>query len=79
MIIARYALNGLPSSILTVPGIGNFSAFSGQLYGRNNPTMASKPEIGPIPPGRYFIVNRQSGGRLGGLSDFALKNIYGTD
>ncbi|MEB6575611.1 MULTISPECIES: DUF2778 domain-containing protein [Enterobacter] len=79
MIIARYALNGLPSSILTVPGIGNFPAFSGQLYGRNNPTMASKQEIGPIPPGRYFIVNRQSGGRLGGLSDFALKNIYGTD
>nr|WP_255344353.1 DUF2778 domain-containing protein [Enterobacter sp. BIDMC 29] len=30
--------------------------------------MASKSEIGPIPPGRYFIVNRQSGGRLGGLS-----------
>ncbi|HIB8955246.1 TPA: DUF2778 domain-containing protein [Enterobacter ludwigii] len=79
MIIARYALNGLPTSILTVAGIGNFPAFSGQMYGRNNVTMSSRKDIGPIPPGRYFIVNRQSGGRLGAITDFELKNFYGTD
>lgn len=79
MIIARYALNGLPSSILSVPGVGNFPAFSGQLYGRNNVTMAGRKNIGPIPPGRYFVVDRKSGGRLGAITDFGLKNIYGTD
>ncbi|WP_330983602.1 MULTISPECIES: DUF2778 domain-containing protein [Enterobacterales] len=79
MIIARYALNGLPTSILTVPGVGNFPAFSGQLYGRNNVTMAGRPDIGPIPPGRYFIVGRKSGGRLGSLRNYFLKNFYGTD
>ncbi|HDR2893240.1 TPA: DUF2778 domain-containing protein [Enterobacter asburiae] len=79
MIIARFALNGLPSSILSVPGIGNFPAFSGQKYGRNNATMAGRKEIGPIPPGRYFVLGRQSGGRLGSLYDSYLKNIYGTD
>ncbi|MGR5945681.1 hypothetical protein [Enterobacter sp. C4G1] len=47
MIIARFALNGLPTSILSVPGVGNFPAFSGQQYGRNNSTMQSRKEIGP--------------------------------
>ncbi|WP_350316774.1 DUF2778 domain-containing protein [Lelliottia wanjuensis] len=79
MIIARFALNGLPTSILTVAGVGNFPAFSGQLFGRNNVTMAGRKEIGPIPPGRYFILSRQSGGRLGAITDFGLKNFYGTD
>ncbi|MFU0885012.1 DUF2778 domain-containing protein [Kluyvera sichuanensis] len=79
MIIARFALNGLPSSILTVPGVGNFPAFSGQKYGRDNVTMAGRPDIGPIPPGRYFVVGRESGGRLGALRNYFLKNFYGTD
>lgn len=79
MIMARFALNGLPSSILTVPGVGNFPAFSGQKYGRNNASMAGRKEIGPIPPGRYFVVGRESGGRLGAITEFMLKNVYGTD
>lgn len=79
MIIARFPLNGLPTSILSVPGVGNFTAFSGQKYGKNNVTMASRKEIGPIPPGRYFIVGRGSGGRLGSLRESVLKHIYGTD
>ena len=79
MIIAIFALNGLPTSILTVPGVGNFPAFSGQKYGRNNVTMAGRKEIGSIPPSRYFIVGRESGGRLGSLRNFYLKNIYGAD
>ncbi|MEX9254412.1 DUF2778 domain-containing protein [Pseudenterobacter timonensis] len=79
MITARFALNGLPTSILSVAGVGNFPAFSGQRYGRNNVTMASRKKIGPIPPGRYFILSRKSGGRLGSLRNFYLDNIYGTD
>ncbi|WP_375603186.1 DUF2778 domain-containing protein [Enterobacter hormaechei] len=79
MITAKFALNGLPTSILCVSGVGNFPAFSGQKYGRNNVTMASRPKIGPIPPGRYFIVGRQSGGRLDAIRSFYLNNIYGTE
>ena len=79
MIAARFSLNGLQTSILTVPGVGNFPAFSGQKSGRNNSTLSSIVDIGPIPPGRYFIVGRHSGGRLGSIYDFYLKNFYGTD
>lgn len=79
MINARFTLNGLPSSILSVAGVGNFPAFSGKKFGRNNVTMASREKIGPIPPGRYFIVGRESGGRLGAIRHFYLNNIYGTD
>lgn len=79
VIIAQFALNGLPSSILSVSGVGNFPAFSGQKYGRNNVTMASRKKIGPVPPGRYFILGRESGGRLGAIGNFYLDNIYGTD
>ena len=79
MIIARFPLNGMPTSVLSVAGVGNFPAFSGQKYGRNNVTMASREEIGPIPPGRYFIVGRGSGGRLGAIRESMLKNFYGTD
>jgi len=79
MIIARFPLNGLPASVLSVPGVGNFPAFSGQKAGRNNSSLSSVPDIGPIPPGRYFVVGRHSGGRLGAVYEFGLREFYGTD
>lgn len=36
-------------------------------------------DIGPLPSGRYYIVDWQSGGHLGYLKDFFLEHIYGTD
>jgi len=37
------------------------------------------PDIGPIVRGRYFIVERPTGGRLGPFKERLLKDIYGTD
>lgn len=78
-ITCSYVLNGMETSILNCAGVGNFPAFSGQLAGRNNSTLTCISEIGALPTGRYFIVSRQSGGRLGGLRNIGLKYIYGTD
>ncbi|MDR7343857.1 hypothetical protein J2X14_002277 [Pantoea alhagi] len=74
-----FTLNGMPLSILECKDVGKFPAFSGQQYGRNNPTMTGRENIGPIPKGRYYILNRQSGGRMGFLYDMALRYGYGTD
>lgn len=78
-ITCTYVLNGMETSILSCAGVGNFPAFSGQMAGRNNPTLSSIADIGPLPTGRYFIVSRQSGGRLGAIREFGLKYGYGTD
>jgi hypothetical protein len=39
------------------------------LHGRDNPGEVATPNVGPIPPGVYYIVDRQSGGRLGWFYD----------
>ena len=65
-----FKLNRQATSQLVCPGLGSFAAFSGQKEGRNNPAMVDKTEIGPLPPGRYYIVDRRSGGRLGWLRDW---------
>jgi hypothetical protein len=44
-------------------------AFSGRKDGRDNPADVDKEDIGPLPKGTYYIVDRQSGGRLGFLYD----------
>lgn len=54
----------MPLSILECKGVGKFPAFSGQKFGLNNPTMTGWENIGPIPKGRYYILNRQSGGLM---------------
>ena len=74
-----FALNRQATSQLVCPGLGSFAAFSGQKEGRNNPAAIDKPDIGPLPTGRYFIVDRQSGGRMGWLRDTVLADFYTTD
>jgi hypothetical protein len=73
-----FKLNGLPLSLLVCPGVGNFPAFSGQLPRRNDPGATAVAGIGPLPRGRYYIVERKSGGRLGWIYD-ALSPLYSTD
>jgi len=72
-------LNNQPMSMLQCPGVGNFAAFSGVGVGRDNPGAVSKFDIGPLPSGQYYIVDRESGRLLGALRDLFLKDIYGTD
>lgn len=45
-------------------------AFSGNGVHTNRLQSVCMPSIGPIPPGKYYIVDRQSGGFLGALYDF---------
>jgi hypothetical protein len=46
------------------------TAFSGNGRHRNNPASGNVPNDGSIPTGRYYIVDRQSGGTLGPILDW---------
>ena len=72
-------LNSHPITTLSCPGVGNFAAFSGMPVDRNNPAAVDHAGSGPLPQGRYYIVDRQSGGRLGWLYDYLRTHGYGTD
>jgi len=74
-----FLLNQREMSNLNCPGMGIFPAFSGQKEGRNNPEKTNIPDLGLIARGRYFIVERPSGGRLGPFKERLLKDMYGTD
>lgn len=63
-----FELNGKPMSSFKI-GATSFSAFSGIGQHVNHRVSACVPSQGPIPPGEYFIVDRESGGRLGWLYD----------
>ncbi|RDS80188.1 DUF2778 domain-containing protein [Dyella monticola] len=65
-----YTLNRQNMSILHVPGLGDFAAFSGDGKGRNNPDGIAWKDSGAIPPGAYYVVNRQSGGYLSQARNF---------
>lgn len=61
-----FELNSQPMSALKVGG-WSFPAFSGRVGYMNKKVFACTPDLGPIPPGRYYILDRQSGGALGSL------------
>ncbi|WP_263769461.1 DUF2778 domain-containing protein [Propionivibrio soli] len=50
-------------------GASSFPAFSGLGGQANRREYACHASAGPIPPGTYYIVDRQSGGLLGPLRD----------
>ena len=64
-----FELNGKEFSELSA-GSMRFKAFSGQEAYRNKPQFHCAPRLGPIPKGRYFIVDRPTGGRLGPVLDY---------
>jgi hypothetical protein len=64
-------LNNLKYTTLTCEA-GSFTAFSGDGPDRNNPDATADLDRGPIPLGRYFILDRQSGGFLGPIKDYFL-------
>lgn len=68
MIDCSFELNGKPISALKC-GTVSFPAFSGYDKNANQPQSACQSGIGPIPPGAYYILDRQSGGLLGYLRD----------
>lgn len=63
MIRCTFHLNGHQLSTLSCPGLGFFPAYSGNSgHNRNNPNAVATPEVGPLPPGLYYIVTRPRGG-----------------
>jgi hypothetical protein len=73
VIDCRFALNGEPLSSFQL-GAQQFPAFSGLGIQANKRQFACLKGSGPIPPGRYYILDRQSGGRLGALYDLFNEN-----
>lgn len=67
MLACRFRLNDLPMSSLSL-GATSFPAFSGEGQWTNRPSMQCV-RGGPIPKGSYYIIDRQSGGRLGPFWD----------
>ena len=63
-----FELNGQAMSNLTIGALSS-PAFSGLGDNINRRISACVPNLGPIPPGDYFILNRESGGRIGWLRD----------
>ncbi|TDV19501.1 tlde1 domain-containing protein [Paraburkholderia caballeronis] len=69
-ILCTFDLNRRRTSRLQCSGIGSIDAFSGDQYGRGNPDAVAERNIGPIPEGTWYIVDRQSGGNFGYLYDW---------
>lgn len=78
-ISCTFGLNGKSMSTLSCGGVGDFAAFSGDGAGKDNASAAAIPNTGPLPPGRYYIVDRGSGGIFTHVRDFLLDHLYGTD
>ncbi|WP_322044767.1 DUF2778 domain-containing protein [Paraburkholderia sp. J67] len=74
----EFILNNKKTSTLTCSGFGAVEAYSGQKQGRDNPADTAMPEIGPLPAGTYYVVDRQSGGRFGWAYDWWDAHGYGT-
>ncbi|QYM92472.1 DUF2778 domain-containing protein [Dickeya zeae] len=58
----KFIVNNADYSPLTLLGVGTFMAFSGNKIYRNRGGCTDVPENGPIPAGRYWIVDRPTGG-----------------
>lgn len=63
-----FELNSEPMSRFAI-GTQMFAAFSGLSPYVNRRTAACVANFGPIPPGIYYIVDRESGGFFGWLYD----------
>jgi hypothetical protein len=74
----NFSLNNKSTSTLYCPGFGSLLAYSGQKQGRDNPNETAIPNIGSIPRGIYYIVDRQSGGLMGWARDLWSEYGYGT-
>jgi hypothetical protein len=73
-----FVLNKQTTSALTCEGTAPVSAFSGTDQGRDNPDDTAMENVGPLPKGTYYLVDRQSGGYLGFFYDMWDAYGFGT-
>jgi len=72
-----FELNGKPVSTLKCDN-QSFSAFSGRGKAIDSKDFIASKDLGPLPTGRYYIVDRKSGGLLGGVYD-TVGRWFGSD
>jgi hypothetical protein len=72
MLKCSFLLNNQAMSKFVI-GATSFPAFSGLGKHVNSRAFACSPSIGSIPPGKYYIIDRLSGGLLGPLRDIFTK------
>lgn len=58
----KFVFNDAHYSPLSFPGGGTFLAFSGDGAYRNRGACGMIPKMGPVPAGKYWIVDRPEGG-----------------
>jgi Protein of unknown function (DUF2778) len=58
----QFVVNNAHFSPLSIFGVGTFMAFSGNKAFRNRGGCTMVQENGPLPAGRYWIVDRPQGG-----------------
>ncbi|MBN3801776.1 DUF2778 domain-containing protein [Paraburkholderia sp. Ac-20336] len=58
----KFVVNNEPLSPLTIVGLGTFKAYSGDHQYKNRGGCTAVPNDGPIPAGKYWIVDRPTGG-----------------
>lgn len=68
MVECSFELNNKPMSSISLNNL-RFPAFSGFGLHANRREFACHAGVGPIPPGVYYVLDRQSGGLLGPLRD----------
>ncbi|PBQ11190.1 DUF2778 domain-containing protein [Pseudomonas syringae pv. syringae] len=64
-----FELTGQPMSQLKCSNHESYEAFSGLTGFANDPAAVGDLKQGPLPPGRYYILDRESGGRMGWLRE----------
>lgn len=73
----KFLLNGADYAPFNLYGVGVFMAFSGNGIYRNHGGCRAVPFNGPIPPGKYWIVERGEGGfisrKIAGAKDLLNK------
>lgn len=61
----KFVINNKGMSTIMIYGVGTYSAYSGNGKYRNQASGVAVPMEGAIPPGKYYIVNRPTGGWKG--------------
>ncbi|WES69066.1 DUF2778 domain-containing protein [Superficieibacter sp. BNK-5] len=67
MLKGNFILNNADFAPLTIYGAGTFLAFSGNGIYRNKAAYSHVLKNGPLPVGKYWVVERGSGGFFSGL------------
>ncbi|WP_413185118.1 DUF2778 domain-containing protein [Paraburkholderia sacchari] len=73
----KFVANNTPMSTLVMFGVGIFPAFSGDDVYRNRGGCTMIANKGPLPSGKYWIVNRPRGG-FGSQTEAWIKDTWNT-